>query len=297
MASQQQKVSLVASGVRSEDAARGGKTAVNVADSILRQPVPPAQPRPATRTASRNHVQYRCAPVKDTARCDKVPGSQGLGPQLVQTAEGAVLQVPGDKTVALVNKEEQEDTKSKERSQLEDITIRTIWASPSGQDCSQGPDAHPQEGSACPSSTGTEVEPGPENLAPAQQSPTADDVSLSDAVKRIISEIVRKPLIGCQGPSQQPAVKAGKTVLQVHEDKPDALAKRIIWDDESREECSQRDNNSIHNIWARPLVLEYDQDAHTGPQEMCALASTMNAEVAPEAESHCGCIAILACFT
>nr|XP_021140612.1 treacle protein-like isoform X2 [Columba livia] len=270
----------------SADAARGAETAVSTADSILRQPVPPAQPHPATRTASRSHGQYRCAPVKDTARCNIVTGSQGLGPQLVQTAGRTVLQAPEDKTVALVNKEEREDERSKERSQLEDITIRTIWVSPSLQDCFQGPHAHPQEGSACPSSPGTEVEPGAENPAPAQHSPTADNVALSVAVKCIVSEVVRKVLTGHQGPSQQPAVKAGKTILQVPEDKPEALAKKEIWEDESSKECSQQENDSIHTIWVSPSVIEHDQDARANPQEVSALASTMNTEAALEAESQ-----------
>ncbi|XP_064933591.1 uncharacterized protein LOC110357440 [Columba livia] len=245
---------------------------------------PPAPARPCCRLSPLPAAPS--APVKDTARCDIVTGSQGLGPQLVQTAGRTVLQAPEDKTVALVNKEEREDERSKERSQLEDITIRTIWVSPSLQDCFQGPHAHPQEGSDCPSSPGTEVEPGAENPAPAQHSPTADNVALSVAVKCIVSEVVHKVLTGHQGPSQQPAVKAGKTILQVPEDKPEALAKKEIWEDESSKECSQQENDSIHTIWVSPSVIEHDQDARANPQEVSALASTMNTEAALEAESQ-----------
>ncbi|KAK2524992.1 hypothetical protein Q9233_009039 [Columba guinea] len=83
-------------------------------------------------------------------------------------------------------------------------TIHSIWINPSVQEHLQDAPAGPQEGSGLPSCTDTEAAAEAERPAPAQHSPTEDDVDLSDIVEYIVSEAVRRAEAEIQGPGQQP---------------------------------------------------------------------------------------------
>ncbi|KAK2511510.1 hypothetical protein Q9233_016921, partial [Columba guinea] len=96
-----------------------------------------------------------------------------------------------------------QDEKSKEGCQGAD-TIHSIWINPSVQEHLQDAPAGPQEGSGLPSCTDTEAAAEAERPAPAQHSPTEDDVDLSDIVEYIVSEAVRRAEAEIQGPGQQP---------------------------------------------------------------------------------------------
>ncbi|KAK2511145.1 hypothetical protein Q9233_017197 [Columba guinea] len=96
-----------------------------------------------------------------------------------------------------------QDENSKEGCQGRD-TIHSIWINPSVQEHLQDAPAGPQEGSGLPSCTDTEAAAEAERLAPAQHSPTEDDVDLSDIVEYIVSEAVRRAEAEIQGPGQQP---------------------------------------------------------------------------------------------
>ncbi|KAK2516137.1 hypothetical protein Q9966_015185 [Columba livia] len=82
-------------------------------------------------------------------------------------------------------------------------TIQSTWINPSVQEHLQDAPAGPQEGSGL-TSTDTEAAAEAERLAPAQHSPTEDDVDLSDIVEYIVSEAVRRAEAEIQGPGQQP---------------------------------------------------------------------------------------------
>lgn len=96
-----------------------------------------------------------------------------------------------------------QDENSKEACQGGD-TIQSIWINPSVQEHLRDAPAGPQEGSGLPSCTDTEAAAEAERPAPAQDSPTEDDVDLSDIVEYIISEAVRRAEAEIQGPGQQP---------------------------------------------------------------------------------------------
>ncbi|KAK2510345.1 hypothetical protein Q9233_017834 [Columba guinea] len=96
-----------------------------------------------------------------------------------------------------------QDENSKEGCQGGD-TIHSIWINPSVQEHLQDAPAGPQEGSGLPSCTDTEAAAEAERPAPAQHSPTEDDVDLSDIVEYIVSEAVRRAEAEIQGPGQQP---------------------------------------------------------------------------------------------
>ncbi|KAK2512889.1 hypothetical protein Q9966_016284 [Columba livia] len=96
-----------------------------------------------------------------------------------------------------------QDENSKEACQGGD-TIQSIWINPSVQEHLRDVPAGPQEGSGLPSCTDTEAAAEAERPAPAQHSPTEDDVDLSDIVEYIISEAVRRAEAEIQGPGQQP---------------------------------------------------------------------------------------------
>ncbi|KAK2510547.1 hypothetical protein Q9233_017627 [Columba guinea] len=96
-----------------------------------------------------------------------------------------------------------QDENSKEGCQGGD-TIHSIWITPSVQEHLQDAPAGPQEGSGLPSCTDTEAAAEAERPAPAQHSPTEDDVDLSDIVEYIVSEAVRRAEAEIQGPGQQP---------------------------------------------------------------------------------------------
>ncbi|KAK2512648.1 hypothetical protein Q9233_016116 [Columba guinea] len=96
-----------------------------------------------------------------------------------------------------------QDENSKEGCQGGD-TIHSIWINPSAQEHLQDAPAGPQEGSGLPSCTDTEAAAEAERPAPAQHSPTEDDVDLSDIVEYIVSEAVRRAEAEIQGPGQQP---------------------------------------------------------------------------------------------
>ncbi|KAK2524986.1 hypothetical protein Q9233_009033 [Columba guinea] len=80
-----------------------------------------------------------------------------------------------------------QDENSKEGCQGRD-TIHSIWINPSVQEHLQDAPAGPKEGSGLPSCTDTEAAAEAERPAPAQHSPTEDDVDLSDIVEYIVSE-------------------------------------------------------------------------------------------------------------
>ncbi|OPJ85959.1 hypothetical protein AV530_011588 [Patagioenas fasciata monilis] len=81
-----------------------------------------------------------------------------------------------------------QDGNSKEACQGRD-TIHSIWINPSVQEHHQDTPAGPQEGSGLPSCTDMEAVAEAESLAPAQHSPTEDDVALSDIVEYILSKM------------------------------------------------------------------------------------------------------------
>ncbi|KAK2511883.1 hypothetical protein Q9966_016531 [Columba livia] len=95
-----------------------------------------------------------------------------------------------------------QDENSKEGCQGGD-TIQSTWINPSVQEHLQDASAGPQEGSGL-TSTDTEAAAEAERPAPAQHSPTEDDVDLSDIVEYIVSEAVRRAEAEIQGPGQQP---------------------------------------------------------------------------------------------
>ncbi|KAK2533818.1 hypothetical protein Q9233_004539 [Columba guinea] len=80
-----------------------------------------------------------------------------------------------------------QDENSKEGCQGAD-TIHSFWINPLVQEHLQDVPAGPQEGSGLPSCTDTEAAAEAERPAPAQHSPTEDDVDLSDIVEYIVSE-------------------------------------------------------------------------------------------------------------
>ncbi|KAK2511511.1 hypothetical protein Q9233_016922, partial [Columba guinea] len=96
-----------------------------------------------------------------------------------------------------------QDEKSKEGCQGAD-TIHSFWINPLVQEHLQDVPAGPQEGSGLPSCTDTEAAAEAERPAPAQHSPTEDNVDLSDIVEYIVSEAVRRAEAEIQGPGQQP---------------------------------------------------------------------------------------------
>ncbi|KAK2513630.1 hypothetical protein Q9966_016087 [Columba livia] len=96
-----------------------------------------------------------------------------------------------------------QDENSKEGCQGGD-TIHSTWINPSVQEHLQDTPAGPQEGSGLPSCTDMEAAAEAERPAPAQHSPTEDDVDLSDIVEYIVSEAVRRAEAEIQGPGQQP---------------------------------------------------------------------------------------------
>ncbi|KAK2533812.1 hypothetical protein Q9233_004533, partial [Columba guinea] len=96
-----------------------------------------------------------------------------------------------------------QDENSKEGCQGGD-TIHSTWINPSVQEHLQDAPAGPQEGSGLPSCTDKEAAAEAERPAPAQHSPTEDDVDLSDIVEYIVSEAVRRAEAEMQGPGQQP---------------------------------------------------------------------------------------------
>ncbi|KAK2525005.1 hypothetical protein Q9233_009052, partial [Columba guinea] len=83
-------------------------------------------------------------------------------------------------------------------------TIHSIWINPSVQEHLQDAPVGPQEGSGLPSCTDMEAAAEAVRPAPAQHSPTEDDVDLSDIVEYIVSEAVRRAEAEIQGPGQQP---------------------------------------------------------------------------------------------
>ncbi|KAK2511944.1 hypothetical protein Q9966_016516 [Columba livia] len=95
-----------------------------------------------------------------------------------------------------------QDENSKEGCQGGD-TIQSTWINPSVQEHLQDAPAGPQEGSGL-TSTDTQAAAEAERPAPAQDSPTEDDVDLSDIVEYIVSEAVRRAEAEIQGPGQQP---------------------------------------------------------------------------------------------
>ncbi|KAK2515351.1 hypothetical protein Q9966_015412 [Columba livia] len=95
-----------------------------------------------------------------------------------------------------------QDENSKEGCQGGD-TIHSTWINPSVQEHLQDTPAGPQEGSGL-TSTDTEAAAEAERPAPAQHSPTEDDVDLSDIVEYIVSEAVRRAEAEIQAPGQQP---------------------------------------------------------------------------------------------
>ncbi|KAK2514239.1 hypothetical protein Q9966_015826 [Columba livia] len=95
-----------------------------------------------------------------------------------------------------------QDENSKEGCQGGD-TIHSTWINPSVQEHLQDAPAGPQEGSGL-TSTDTEAAAEAERPAPAQHSPTEDNVDLSDIVEYIVSEAVRRAEAEIQGPGQQP---------------------------------------------------------------------------------------------
>ncbi|KAK2511004.1 hypothetical protein Q9233_017283 [Columba guinea] len=96
-----------------------------------------------------------------------------------------------------------QDENSKEGCQGAD-TIHSFWINPLVQEHLQDVPAGPQEGSGLASCTDTEAAAEAECPAPAQHSPTEDDVDLSDIVEYIVSEAVRRAEAEIQGPGQQP---------------------------------------------------------------------------------------------
>ncbi|KAK2512291.1 hypothetical protein Q9233_016367 [Columba guinea] len=80
-----------------------------------------------------------------------------------------------------------QDENSKEGCQGAD-TIHSFWINPLVQEHLQDVPAGPQEGSGLASCTDTEAAAEAECPAPAQHSPTEDDVDLSDIVEYIVSE-------------------------------------------------------------------------------------------------------------
>ncbi|KAK2510534.1 hypothetical protein Q9233_017643 [Columba guinea] len=96
-----------------------------------------------------------------------------------------------------------QDENSKEGCQGAD-TIHSTWINPLVWEHLQDAPAGPQEGSGLPSCTDTEAAAEAERPAPAQHSPTEDDVDLSDIVEYIVSEAVRRAEAEIQGPGQQP---------------------------------------------------------------------------------------------
>ncbi|KAK2516952.1 hypothetical protein Q9966_014846 [Columba livia] len=97
-----------------------------------------------------------------------------------------------------------QDGNSREGCQGRDNTIHSIRINPSVQEHLQDTPAGPQKGSGLPSCTDTEAAAEAERPAPAQHSPTEDDVDLSDIVEYIVSEAVRRAEAEIQGPGQQP---------------------------------------------------------------------------------------------
>lgn len=103
-------------------------------------------------------------------------GGRGPSQQPGLKAGRALLQVPEDKPVALVKKEDWEDERSQEWSQSSqgtDDTIHTIWVNPLFQEHFQDSHAGPQEGSGWPSTMKTEVwHQGKSCVMPKPECPT-----------------------------------------------------------------------------------------------------------------------------
>ncbi|XP_065499753.1 uncharacterized protein LOC135993674 [Caloenas nicobarica] len=118
----------------------------------------------------------------------------------------AVIQGPGEQPGEqqdLAQRAELEEEKSKEGCQGEDYTIQSIWVNPSVQEHLQDAPADPQEGSGSPSCTDTEAAAEAQSPAPAQHSPTEDDVAVWDTVEYLVSEATRRALAVTPGPGQQ----------------------------------------------------------------------------------------------
>ncbi|KAK2514760.1 hypothetical protein Q9966_015624 [Columba livia] len=161
-----------------------------------------------------------------------------------------------------------QDENSKEGCQGGD-TIHSTWINPSVQEHLQDAPAGPQEGSGLPSCTDTERAAEAERPAPAQHSPTEDDVDLSDIVEYIVSEAVRRAEAEIQGPGQQPveqqdlaqctdvpvaaAAPAGLEAIEAHlagEDEGQASTAPLVPAAKEEEE-----NTSAHNTTSKELLL------------------------------------------
>ncbi|KAK2543520.1 hypothetical protein Q9966_002902 [Columba livia] len=161
-----------------------------------------------------------------------------------------------------------QDENSKEACQGGD-TIQSIWINPSVQEHLRDVPAGPQEGSGLPSCTDTEAAAEAERPAPAQHSPTEDDVDLSDIVEYIISEAVRRAEAEIQGPGQQPVEQqdlaqctdvpmaapapAGLEAIEAHlagEDERQASTAPLVPAAKEEEE-----NTSALNITGKELLL------------------------------------------
>ncbi|KAK2545183.1 hypothetical protein Q9966_001017 [Columba livia] len=126
----------------------------------------------------------------------------------LETMRRAVAEIVGagqklEEQQDLAQRMDVEDENSREGCQGGDIIIHSIWINPSFQEHLQDAPAGPQEGSGLPSCTDTEAAAEAERPAPAQHSPTEDDVVLSEIVEYIVSEAVRRAEAEMQGPGQQ----------------------------------------------------------------------------------------------
>ncbi|KAK2510637.1 hypothetical protein Q9233_017556 [Columba guinea] len=166
-----------------------------------------------------------------------------------------------------------QDENSKEGCQGRD-TIHSTWINPSVQEHLQDAPAGPQEGSGLPSCTDTEAAAEAERPAPAQHSPTEDDVDLSDIVEYIVSEAVRRAEAEIQGPGQQPVEQqdlaqctdvpmaapapAGLEAIEAHlagEDEGQASTAPLVPAAKEEEENTGPALQSALNITSKELLL------------------------------------------
>ncbi|OPJ89284.1 hypothetical protein AV530_011573 [Patagioenas fasciata monilis] len=110
--------------------------------------------------------------------------AQRIVREAVRRAVAEILEVgqEPEEQQDLAQRMDMEDENSKEGCQARDNSIYSIWINPLVQEHLHDTPAGPQEGSGLPSCTDTEAAAEAESPAPAQHSPTEDDVALSDIV-------------------------------------------------------------------------------------------------------------------
>ncbi|KAK2511480.1 hypothetical protein Q9233_016942 [Columba guinea] len=177
-----------------------------------------------------------------------------------------------------------QDENSKEGCQGGD-TIHSTWINPLVQEQLQDAPAGPQEGSGLASCTDTEAAAEAERPAPAQHSPTEDDVDLSGIVEYIVSEAVRRAEAEIQAPGQQPVEQQDLTqCTDVPMAAPAPAGLEAIEAHLAGEISHSLGQHTLQSTWVTPSVQERLQDHHKGPQEGSGWPRSTNSEAAAEAE-------------